>query len=292
MSDHSSSRRLIKPSLGAPSEGLGRLREPMGPGLVYNSHPNHMGVETPLRREPARRDGERTSILIADDHPIFRDGLRRLIQSQPGLSVTGESSVGADVVRLARELKPDILILDLGLPRRTGLQVLNSLASSNPTIRTLAMAEAMEEDAIVEAFYLGARGIVLKESPREVLIDSIRCVVEGKYWLDHKSVPIVIQALRKSLPSQNGGGRADHHGLTPCELKIVGRIANGSSNKELGVEFNMSERTVKHHLTNIFNKLGISGRVALAVFALENGLVDKGLRGTDEQSVESLAMAH
>jgi len=292
MNDYPSSRRTLKPLLGAPSEGLGRLREPVGQGSGYNCRPDHPGVEASFRREPARRDGGCTSILIADDHPIFRDGLRRLIQSQPGLSVVGESSVGADVVRLARELRPDILILDLGLPRRVGLQVLNDLVDFTPTIRTLVMAEAMEEEAIVEAFYLGARGIVLKESPREDLIDSICCVIEGKYWLDNRSMPIVIQALRKAPPTQNVGGQANHHGLTPCELKIVGKIANGSSNKELGMEFNMSERTVKHHLTNIFNKLGISGRVALAVFALENGLTNKGQRDAYEESVESLAIAH
>ena len=223
-----------------------------------------------------RRNGERVRIVIADDHPIFRDGLRKLIESQPGMCVTGESSVGVEVVRLARELKPDILLLDLALPRRSGFQVLKDLAGLASQIRTLVLAAAVEESSILEAFYLGAHGIVLKGSPREVLLKSIRSVIAGQYWLDNESVSIVIEALRKSPPSQNGATCGKDYGLTPSELKIVGKIANGSSNKEMGQEFRISERTVKHHLTNIFDKLGISSRLELAVFALDHGLVNRG----------------
>jgi DNA-binding NarL/FixJ family response regulator len=213
--------------------------------------------------------------VIADDHPIFRDGLRKLIESQPGMCVAGESSVGAEAVRLARELKPDILLLDLGLPRRSGLQVLNDLAGLSSPVRTLVLAEAVEESSILEALYLGALGIALKGSPREVLLESICSVIAGQYWLDSESVPIVIEALRKSVTSQNGATFGKDYGLTPRELKIVGRIANGSSNKEAGQEFRISERTVKHHLTHIFKKLGISSRLELAIFAANHGLVSQ-----------------
>ena len=248
----------------------------MGPGAEQNSRPNCLGGETSLCREPARSDRGSTRILIADEHPIFRDGLRKLIESQRGLSVIGESSVGAEVVRLARELRPDILLLDLGLPRRSGFQILNDLAGLTSPIRTLVMVAAVEEGPILEAFYLGAHGIVLKGSPREVLLKSIRSVIAGQYWLDGESVPIVIEALRKSFPSRNGATGEKDYGLTPRELKIVEKIANGSSNKEVGQEFSISERTVKHHLTNVFNKLGLSSRLELAVFALEHGLVNRG----------------
>jgi DNA-binding NarL/FixJ family response regulator len=214
--------------------------------------------------------------MIADDHPIFRDGLRKLIESQPEMCVIGESSVGVEVVRLARELKPDILLLDLALPQRSGLQVLNDLAGLSSPIRTLVLAAAVEESLILEAFYLGAHGIALKGSPREVLLKSIRSVIAGQYWLDEESVPIVIEALRKALPSQNGATGGRDYGLTPRELKIVGKVANGSSNKQVGQEFSISERTVKHHLTNVFNKLGLSSRLELAVFAREHGLANRG----------------
>jgi DNA-binding NarL/FixJ family response regulator len=202
--------------------------------------------------------------------------LRKLIESQPGLCVAGESSVGVEVVRLARELRPDILLLDLGFPSRSGFQVLNELGGLTSPVPTLVLAAAVEEGAILQAFYLGAHGIVLKGSPREVLLKSIHSVIAGQYWLDNESVPIVIEALRKSSPSKNGATDRKDYGLTPRELNIVGRVANGSSNKEVGQEFSISERTVKHHLTNIFGKLGISSRLELAVFALEHGLTNKG----------------
>jgi DNA-binding NarL/FixJ family response regulator len=181
--------------------------------------------------------------------------------------------VGAEVVTLARELKPDLLLLGLGLPQRAGLEVLNSLASLYPPIRILVLVTAVEEGSILESFYRGAHGIVLRGSPREVLLNSIRSVIAGQYWLDGESVPILIEALRKPPSSQKGAAPTKDYGLTPHELRIVRKIANASSNKEMGQELSISERTVKHHLTNIFNKLGISSRVELAVFALKHGLI-------------------
>lgn len=225
------------------------------------------------------KNGEGIRTVIADDQPIFRGGLRKLIESQTDMCVIGESPVGAQAVRLAREKKPDLLLLDLALPKRSGLQVLSCLAGITPPLRTLVLASAVEEGPIVEAFSLGARGIMLKDSLGETLLQSIRSVMTGQYWLDNQITSVVIEALRKFPPPQNGITCEKKYGLTPRELKIVDRVASGSSNKEVGQEFNISERTVKHHLTNVFNKLGISGRVGLAVFALENGLVNK--RQTD-----------
>jgi two-component system, NarL family, nitrate/nitrite response regulator NarL len=248
----------------------------MGPRAGQNSRPKCLAGDTPLGSEPARRESGSSRILIADGHPIFRDGLRKLIETQRGLCVSGESSVGAEVVRLARELRPDILLLDLGLPGRAGFQVLTELAGITPPVRILVMAEAVEEGPILEAFYLGAHGVVLKGSPREVLLKSIHSVIAGQYWLDGESVPVVIEAVRKSFPFWKGATRDRDYGLTPRELKIVEKIANGSSNKEMGQEFSISERTVKHHLTNVFNKLGMSSRLELAVFALEHGLANRG----------------
>jgi two-component system, NarL family, nitrate/nitrite response regulator NarL len=273
MTDRMSARRSLEPPSALQSHEPNGKRESVDPRAEHNYRSNGLGVDASECREPARRNGDRVRIVIADDHPIFRDGLRKLIESQPEMCVTGESSVGEEAVRLARERKPDILLLDLALPSRSGFQVLADLAGLRLSMRTLVLAATVEESTLLEAFYLGAHGIVLKGSPREVLLKSIRSVIAGQYWLDNESVPIVIEALRKSPPSQNGAPNRRDYGLTPQELKIVGRVANGSSNKEVGLEFSIAERTVKHHLTNVFSKLGISGRVELAVFALEHGLV-------------------
>ena len=261
----------------APSaDGPCYMSEPLAPDSGNNSRLDHPVVDASSGRALTRANGGCARLVIADDAPIIRDGLRTLIESQPELCVAGESSVGAEVVTLARELKPDLLLLGLGLPERSGLEVLNSLASIYPPIRILVLVGSVEESSIVEAFYLGAHGIVLRGSPREVLLNSIRSVIAGQYWLDGESVPILIEALRKPVTSQKVAPSARDYGLTPHELKIVRKIANASSNKEMGQELSISERTVKHHLTNIFNKLGISSRVELAVFALKHGLIHQG----------------
>jgi DNA-binding NarL/FixJ family response regulator len=231
------------------------------------------GFDTLAGKLAARRNGGAARILISDDAPVFRDGLRNLVESQAEMLVAGESAVGIEVVNLARELRPDIILLGLGSPQRSALDVLNALANINPPIRILVLASEAEETSILEAFYRGAHGIVLRGAPREVLLKSIRNVVAGQYWLDGESVPILIEALRKPPASPKGAAPVKDFGLTPHELKIVQKIANASSNKEMGQELSISERTVKHHLTNIFNKLGISSRVELAVFALKNGLI-------------------
>jgi DNA-binding NarL/FixJ family response regulator len=173
-------------------------------------------------------------------------------------------------------LKPDIVLLGLGLPQRSGLEVLNRLSNIYPPVRVLVLVTEVEETSILEAFYRGAHGIVLRGAPREILLDSIRSLAAGQYWLDSESVPILIEALRKPVPSPKAAAPVTDFGLTPHELKIVRKIADASSNKEMGQELSISERTVKHHLTNIFNKLGLSSRVELAVFALKHGLATQG----------------
>jgi two-component system, NarL family, nitrate/nitrite response regulator NarL len=274
MSDTISSRCWSESALDLQSHGDVATAEPPVQDATAKARPRSLTSDSTLRPMSTRRS-QTAGIFIADDHPIFRDGLRRLIESQEGMWVTGESAVGGDVVRLARALKPEIVVLDLGLPRRNGFQVLSELSTLPSPVRTLVMAEEVDQSSILEAFYLGAYGFVLKGSPRDVLLKSICSVIEGQYWLDNSSVPVVIQALRKSPPASSGMQESKDFGLTPQELKIVGRVANGSSNKEVGHEFSISERTVKHHLTNVFNKLGLSSRLELAVFALDHGLVVK-----------------
>jgi len=270
------SRPLLATQPFAPHDGHNGTRGKVSQVPAYPFRSNGRGVETPLRREPSNGNNHQTRIVIAGDRPIFRDGLRKLIESQPGLCVVGGSSVGPEVVKLARERKADILLLDLGLPGHSGLQVLSDVATLPSPVRILVLVATVEEGLILEAFHLGAHGVVLKGSPRQALLKSIRSVIAGQYWLDGESVPIVIEALRKFVPSQNGLAFRKNYGLTQRELEIVERIAKGSSNKEMGQEFCISERTVKHHLTNVFDKLGVSSRLHLAVFALEHRLLNTG----------------
>ena len=218
-------------------------------------------------------DNRRTiNILIADDHPIFRDGLRRLLEAEPGLKVIGEACDGAEAVRMARQLKPDILLLDLAMPRHPGLEALRELGTGQQSVRVILLTAAAEKQQIVEALQLGARGVVLKDSATQLLLKSIHTVMSGEYWVGRESVSNLVQYLRSLVQSSGEEARQKKFGLTPRELEIVSAVVAGYANKEIAEYFKISEDTVKHHLSNIFDKLGVSTRLELALFAVNQSL--------------------
>jgi two-component system nitrate/nitrite response regulator NarL len=213
-------------------------------------------------------------ILLADDHPIFRDGLRRLLEAEPDLKVIGEACDGAEAVKMARQLKPDILLLDLAMPRMPGLEALREMSSgpANNSVRVILLTAAAEKKQIVEALQLGARGVVLKDSATQLLLKSIHTVMSGEYWVGRESVSNLVQYLRNLVQSFGEESKQKKFGLTPRELEIVSAVVAGYSNKEIAEYFKISEDTVKHHLSNIFDKLGVSTRLELALFAVNQAL--------------------
>lgn len=214
----------------------------------------------------------RIRILIADDHPIFRDGLRKLLEAEGGFEVVGEASDGEETVRLSRQLMPDLVLLDLAMPRSTGQEALQGLVSL-PSVRTIVLAAAIDREQVVDALQLGARGVVLKESATQILIKSIHSVMAGQYWVGRDSVANIVHALRDLAPSPTGDARRKNFGLTARELEIVAAIVAGYTNKDIAEKFSLSEQTVKHHLTSIFDKIGVSNRLELALFATHHHLV-------------------
>jgi DNA-binding NarL/FixJ family response regulator len=215
-----------------------------------------------------------TRIVIADDHPIFRDGLRRLLETEPDLKVIGEACDGAEAVKLARQMKPDILLLDLAMPRHPGLEALREMssASNSNAVRVILLTAAAEKNQIVEALQLGARGVVLKDSATQLLLKAIHTVMAGEYWVGRESVSNLVQYLTTLVQSSGEEARKKKFGLTPRELEIVSAVVAGYSNKETAEYFKISEDTVKHHLSNIFDKLGVSTRLELALFAVNQSL--------------------
>jgi len=210
-------------------------------------------------------------ILLADDHPIFRDGLRRLLETEPGFRVVGEASDGAEAVAMAKKLKPDLLLLDLAMPQHPGLEAVRELGNSDTPVRILLLTAAVEKEQIVEALQLGARGVVLKESATQLLLNSIRAVMAGQYWVGRETISNLVEYLR-GLLAPPPAPKQKKFGLTPRELEIVSAVVAGYTNKDVAAHYKISEDTVKHHLSNIFDKLGVSTRLELALFAVHQDL--------------------
>ncbi len=215
-------------------------------------------------------------IAIADDHPIFRDGLRRLLESEPNLQVVGEAADGRQAVELVRQTKPDILLLDVAMPNLPGLEALRELAEVRDPVRVIILTASIEREQMLQALQMGARGIVLKESATQVLMKSLDAVMNGGYWVGKDSVPDLKELVLKDMPILEEHSPGEKWGLTRREMQMVAAIVEGSSNRDMAEKFGVREDTVKHHLTSIFSKLGVTTRLELALFALEHKLVPKG----------------
>ena len=214
-------------------------------------------------------------IILADDHQLFREAVRALLDDEGDLAVIAEAGTGEEAVALTLQHEPDILLLDVAMPDKGGLTVLEQISAAATATRTriILVTGAIEEDELLRALHLGARGVVLKEAGAAELLESIRVVRGGEYFVGRECVSDLFTALRsRTVGSIAPAQQTPDFGLTPRERQIVSAIANAFQNKEIAAKFAISEKTVKHHLTNIFNKVGVSSRLELALFAVHHGL--------------------
>ncbi len=202
-------------------------------------------------------------IVIADDHSLVRNGLRRILETESDFKVVGEASDGDEALDCVRKLSPNVLLLDLAMPHTDGLQVLRQLRLMQHEVNVVILTAAIDRNQINESVRLGAHGVVMKTSAIDVLIKSIRVVMDGQYWLDRSTLAEIV---RTPTPSDT------KFGLTERELQLVSLIAAGGSNKEIAETLGITEATVKRHLANVFDKTGVSTRLELAVFVMNHGL--------------------
>lgn len=211
-------------------------------------------------------------IVLADHQQIFRDGLKSLLDSEPGFVVVGEAGHGVHTLRIVRDLHPDVLLVDLALPGG-GLNVLKKVAAMPEPVRAIALTESIDQDMLIAALQHGARGVILRESTTALLFQSIRAVIADEYWVSREVVGHIVEWMRRLALQHEAEGLAKRFRLTRREMEIVTAVAAGESNKGIAERLSLSEDTVKHHVSHVFDKLGVYSRLELAVFAINHKLV-------------------
>jgi DNA-binding NarL/FixJ family response regulator len=206
-------------------------------------------------------------LLIADDHPVVRDGLAAMLGTQPDFEVVATAANGQEAVRLAAELRPDVVLLDLEMPELDGVEALARLRAASPAVRALVFTAFDTDERILSAVRAGAQGYLLKGAPRDELFRAIRVVSQGGSLLQ----PVVASKLLQRMSHPSGAGTPAE--LTSREAQVLRLLAQGRANKEIAAELVISERTVKFHVSAILSKLGAGNRTEAVRLAVQRGLV-------------------
>jgi NarL family two-component system response regulator YdfI len=211
---------------------------------------------------------EAITILICDDHAIVRDGLRLILETVADFDVVGEAQDGAEAVRLAEELQPKVILMDLRMPGMDGITALQTLQKEQPEISVIILTTYNEDDLMFKGLQAGARGYLLKDTGRETLFNTIRAAARGETLLS----PEIMERVLNQAGEKSAEPEAE---VTERELEVLREVAEGKTSKQIAFQLGITERTVKAHLTNIYNKLGVDSRAAAIAEAAKRGWLGK-----------------
>lgn len=205
-------------------------------------------------------------VLIVDDHPVVRDGLRSILETAPNLTLVGEATNGAEGVRLAAELLPDVVLMDLRMPGLDGIGAIEQIKASRPEVAIVILTTYDDDELILRGLRAGARGYLLKDAGREVLLDAIRAAHSGELLLPRDIATRLVARLDEARPTRG-------EELSRRELEVLALIAQGAPNKQIARQLKIAERTVKAHVTSVFRKLAVDTRAQAVAVALRRGLL-------------------
>ena len=207
-------------------------------------------------------------VMLADDHVLMREGIRQLLEFDGSIEVIGEASDGEECLQKLEKVKPDVLLLDINMPKLNGIEVLEEIKRKKINVKVLILTVHNEVDYLIRAVDIGVDGYILKDSESAELKKAIMTVMDGESYIQPKLIPM----LNKRLITRDSD-KEKLESLTGREKEVLIEVANGMFNKEISTSLHISERTVKNHISNIFKKLDVSDRTQAAVFAIKNDLV-------------------
>jgi DNA-binding NarL/FixJ family response regulator len=214
------------------------------------------------------------SVMLVDDQPLFRDGLRAVLSVQPGIQVVAEAGNGKEAVALAKRLEPMVTLMDLRMPVMSGVEATRAIRDLAPACQVIVLTTFDDDEQVFDALRAGALGYLLKDSSSARLVEAINAAARGESFLQPSIAAKVLAEFNRLSPKRPPAGLfPSREKLSSREIEVLNQLAEGKSNKEIGVALNLAEGTVKNHLSNIFGKLGVLDRTQAALLARERGLI-------------------
>jgi len=224
----------------------------------------------------------KTRIAIIDDHQLFREGVKRILDFEPSFEVVSEGDDGEDALSIVEDSKPDVVIMDINMPKVNGVEATKQLVEANPETKVIILSIHDDENYVTHALKTGARGYLLKEMDADTLIEAVKVVSDGGSYLHPKVTHNLVNEFRRLATNGSGGGtaaiateiRRPLHILTRRECEVLQMLADGKSNRGIGEALFISEKTVKNHVSNILQKMNVNDRTQAVVVAIKNGWVE------------------